>query len=47
MEYERIDLVSLFDLEFQNDRVSKADLRKLSGAHGNQDLENLYLESRN
>src|SRR6266849_4088324 len=47
MEYERIDLVSLFDLEFRNDRVSRADLTKLSGAHGNQDLENLYLESRN
>ena len=47
MEYERIDLISLFDLEFHNDRVSKDDLRKLSGAHGNQDLENLYLESRN
>ena len=26
MEYERIDLISLFDLEFHNDRVSRADL---------------------
>jgi hypothetical protein len=47
MEYDRIDLISLFDLEFHNDRVSKADLRKLSGAHGNHDLEELYAESRN
>jgi hypothetical protein len=30
MEYERIDLISLFDLEFHNDRVSSTDLRRLS-----------------
>jgi hypothetical protein len=47
MEYQRIDLVSLFDLEFHNDRVSEAELRRLRDAHGNQNLENLYLESRN
>jgi len=47
MDYERIDLISLFDLEFHNDRVSKADQRRLEDAHGNQDLEDLYLESRN
>lgn len=47
MEYQRIDLVSLFDLEFHNDRVSMADLGRLRDAHGNQDLEALYLESRN
>jgi hypothetical protein len=47
MEYQRIDLVSLFDLEFHNDRVSEAELRRLRDAHGNQTLENLYLESRN
>ena len=47
MDYERIDLISLFDLEFHNDRVSKADLRRLTDAHCNQDLEDLYIESRN
>jgi hypothetical protein len=47
MDCQRIDLISLFDLEFHNDRVSKADLIRLSHAHGNQDLEDLYLESRN
>lgn len=26
MEYQRIDLVSLFDLEFHNDRVPESDL---------------------
>ena len=47
MDYERMDLISLFDLEFHNDKVSPADLRKLRDAHGHQDLENLYAESRN
>jgi len=47
MECERIDLISLFDLEFHNDRVSSADLRTLRSAHGNQDLEDLFIESRN
>ena len=47
MEYERIDLISLFDLEFHKDRVSEVDLRKLKDAHSNQGLEDLYLESRN
>jgi hypothetical protein len=47
MEYERIDLISLFDLEFRNDRVPKADLRRLRDADGNQGLKDLYRESPN
>lgn len=47
MDYERIDLVSLFDLEFHNDKISKADLKRLRDTHGHQDLEDLYVESRN
>jgi len=47
MEYERTDLISLFDLEFHNDRVSSDDLLRLRAMHGNPDLNNLYVESRN
>jgi hypothetical protein len=47
MEYERIDLITLFDLEFHHDRVSRADMHTLQNAAGNPALDEVYGESRN
>jgi hypothetical protein len=45
MEYERIDLISLFDYSFQHYMVSDADLRRLGDAPG-EDLEQLEVKEK-
>lgn len=47
MEYQRVDLISLYDVEFHNDRVSTDDFQKLTrNAQSNQNLGELYRLSR-
>jgi hypothetical protein len=47
MDYERIDLISLFDVEFHGDRVSSANLEKLRNESSHKNLQDLFAESRN
>ena len=47
MKYKRIDFITLFDVEFRHDRVSRADFQKLKDETENPALGELYSETRN